>query len=157
MNGRVKPRLWMAAAAVLLVAVAVGAWRLRSGADAPPVPLVASATDCDSARTACGAQGEGLRIELRLGPPVQPLEAFDIALRIADGTLTDAAAVEVQFVMRGMDMGINRYRLARAADGVWRGRAVLPVCTSRRTDWIAELDIRDGTHRWTAALPFTSE
>lgn len=157
MGKRVKVRLWIVAAAVLLVAVVISAWRLRSGLDVPSVPLVASATDCDSARTACGAQGEGLEIELRLGPPVQPLEPFDIALRIADGALADSAVVEVRFVMQGMDMGINRYRLARAADGIWRGRAVLPVCTSRRTDWLAELDIRDGARRWTVALPFTSE
>lgn len=157
MGRRVKLRLWMVAAAVLLVAVTFSAWRLRSGLDAPPVPLTVSAADCDSARAACGAQGEGLQIELRLGPPVRPLEPFDVALRVADGVLTDAARVEVQFVMRGMDMGINRYRLARAADGIWRGRAILPVCTSQRADWIAELDIRDGTYRWTASLPFTSE
>ena len=154
-----KLRLWMVAAALLLVAVAFSAWQQRSGLEAPPVqPIVlAVAADCDSARAACLAQGEGLEVELWLGPPVVSLTPFDIALRRVDGVLGESAVVEVQFVMPGMDMGINRYRLARVANGLWQGRAILPVCTSSRVDGIAALDIRDGPHRWTAALPFTSD
>jgi hypothetical protein len=114
-------------------------------------------TDCDSAQRACRARGDGLELELRLGPPVRPMEAFNIQLRKLRGVLVPDTHVEIQFQMRAMDMGINRYRLLADADGVWRGRAMLPVCTTGRSDWLARVEIMQNGRRWTAELPFEAK
>lgn len=158
MNGTWKT-LGIVAVLILIAMVLLGQWKLRSGSAVPSgsAATLTVAPGCDSARTACVAQGDGLTIELLLGPPVQPLQPFDMRFQVVQGTLGDAARVELRFVMRDMDMGLNRYRLAYAPDGVWLGQATLPMCTSRRTDWIAQLEIRDGGRRWTAELPFSSE
>lgn len=60
--------------------------------------------------------------------------------------------VSLSFQMMGMDMGYNRYELARASDGAWTARIILPVCTASRADWIAEIQLDDQFY----SLPFTA-
>jgi hypothetical protein len=140
----------------LVIAIPGGTWFLRRGSDAPSATATAMqvAADCDSAQRACAARGGDLEFELRLGPPVRPMEAFDIRLHGLRGTLAADAQVSVAFEMRAMDMGLNRYRLERAADGSWQGRAILPVCTTGRSDWLARVEIVQHSQRWIAELPF---
>lgn len=130
---------------------------LRTRSDSPAAADVLRMTDahCDSARRACLATGADLGVEWRLGPPVRPMEQFAMQLRVTRGALGADAEVVVEFQMRDMDMGLNRYRLERGAAGTWLGRAMVPVCMSGRSDWLATLDIRDGDRHWTAELPFT--
>lgn len=110
---------------------------------------------CDSARRACVAEGDDFAIEWLLGPPVRALESFALELRVVRGSVPMDAQITVDFHMRAMDMGQTRYRLQRAADGVWHGRAMLPVCVSGRSDWVAAVSIQADGRRWTAELPFT--
>ena len=155
-----KRQQWMSALGLLLAGVVLfGLWAYRSGPNAESgtaTPLKVAA-DCDSARATCVAQAEGLAVELALGPEVRPMTPFQIRLLAAEGPLSASAGVELEFQMRAMDMGLNRYRLRRDEQGIWSGRAILPVCSSGRSDWLAQLDIRDGERRWTAVLPFTTE
>ncbi len=113
---------------------------------------------CDAAYQACVARGDALRLELVLGPPVIALEAFPVQLRVIAGdVLSEAAAVELEFGMVGMDMGQNRYRLERQSDSDWSGTALLPVCTMGRRDWLARVRLTDGARAWTAEIPFVSQ
>lgn len=151
-------RLFAWIAALLLLSALVAALTLlRPMLNSPAAAEVLHLTDaqCDSARQACLATGTGLGIEWRLAPPVRPMQQFDMQLRVARGELSADAEVIVEFQMRDMNMGLNRYWLEPAAAGTWRGRAMLPVCTSARSDWLATLTIQDGDRRWTAELPFT--
>lgn len=143
-------------AVLVLIGIAIGAW-LRSHPDDTPASATALtvAADCDSARQTCSARAADLEIELCLGPPVRPMEAFEIRVLNPRNALDDDAQITLEFQMRDMDMGLNRYRLEHAADGEWRGRAILPMCVSGRSDWLAKLEIAQGGHRWTAELPFT--
>ncbi len=146
-------------AAVLVAAGLVGVWILRSGLDQPVrnVVTLQVEADCDSAQRACRARGDELELELRLGPPVRTMESFEISLRRLRGSLGTDAQVTVQFQMRDMEMGLNRYRLVMDAEGIWRGQAMLPVCSAGRSDWIAQVDISATGQRWRADLPFTAE
>lgn len=142
--------------AALAIAILGGVWFLRPEMDATPggaLPLRVAA-GCDSARHACVASGKDLEFEVRLGPPVRPMEPFEIRLRGLRDTLAADAQVSMEFQMRGMDMGLNRYRLERAADGAWQGRAILPVCTTGRSDWLARVEVVQRGQRWSAELPF---
>ena len=155
-----KRQQWMGALGLLLaVAVLFGLWTYRPGSDAitqTATPLTV-AVDCNSAQATCEARGDGLAIELGLGPEVRPMQPFDIRLRALEGQLSASAIVELEFQMQAMNMGLNRYRLRREEHGAWTGQAILPVCRSGRSDWLAQLDIRDGERRWMAVLPFTTE
>lgn len=151
-------RAWIKYAVALLTAAGlVALWTLRPGMDvsAPSATPLHVEADCDSALRACAARSDSVDIALQLGPPVRPMQVFTIQVRTLRGTLGADARVDVQFQMRDMDMGINRYRLAIDADGVWRGSALLPVCSSGRSDWIAQVEISTAKRRWTAELPFT--
>jgi len=55
--------------------------------------------------------------------------------------------------MRGMNMGSNLYRLQPDSEG-YAGRAVLPICTSGRSDWIAEVRIETPHKRYVAPFGF---
>jgi len=89
-------------------------------------------------------------IRLRLGPGVKAMQPFPVHVEVAE-----AAAVEVRFEMPGMNMGENRYRLRQTPAGSWEGRAVLPICLSGRSDWVARVELRDRDgHRYEAVFPF---
>ena len=52
--------------------------------------------------------------------------------------------ITVRFSMRDMDMGFNRYDLARQADGLWfRSGNRLPACVQGRHDWLADIVMDD--------------
>ncbi|MBU1190715.1 MAG: hypothetical protein KKE76_03275 [Gammaproteobacteria bacterium] len=147
---------WILLFGTVLIIAMSGVWQRPADEVLPtePLPLLAAA-ECDSAQAACVARGEGFALELSLGPPVQPMQPFGIQLRILQGQLSSDATVVLQFQMQDMDMGQNRYRLIADEQSVWRGTAVLPVCSRGRSDWFAQIDIQDGERRWSAELPFT--
>jgi len=152
-------------AGVLIAVGLIGVWVLRSGQEVSPpeAVLLQAEANCDSAQRACRIFGTELEFELRLGPPVRAMESFEISLRRLRGRLDTDAQVTVEFQMRDMEMGLNRYRLAADAGdvsdagGVWRGQAVLPVCSAGRSDWIAQVEISTSGQHWRAELPFTAE
>lgn len=148
---------YVSAAVLVLAAVIVGLQLQRAGVEPAAAVLRPADADCDSARRPCVASGDGLEVEWQLGPSLRPMQAFAMQLRRLRGELGQSAQVMVDFQMRDMDMGLNRYRLEAADAGVWQGRATLPVCVSGRSDWIARLTIHDGARTWTAELPFTVE
>lgn len=100
---------------------------------------------CALLTAGCVLQVKGKSLQVRTGSAPAPLHSFDITLQSVD-----ARTVEIQFQMQGMEMGPNRYRLARQADGSWQGRVTLPVCVSGRRDWLLIIDI-DGQR---VAVPF---
>lgn len=130
--------------------------RLATGPsdDSVTVPLIV-ASDCDVSRTRCRAQGESLELSLKLGPPVHSLKPFDIEVAIASGEDSAPESVEIEFLMSGMEMGINRYRLEASESGVWRGRAVLPVCVTGRRDWRAIVRVISGGSKLRGQFSFT--
>jgi len=60
-----------------------------------------------------------------------------VTVRLHPSSTFAVRQVLVQFTMKGMDMGLNRYRLVSDGAGRWTGKAMLPVCTTGRTDWLA--------------------
>lgn len=113
------------------------------------------ATNCNVARTQCLAENGLLQLHLRLGPPVNALKPFDVEISIDAGEGHDPDSVEIEFMMDGMDMGINRYRLESSEKGRWRGRAVLPVCITGRQDWHAIVNVISSDNRSQATFSFS--
>ncbi len=47
----------------------------------------------------------------------------------------EASEVHATFLMQGMEMGLNRYRLLKTKLGIWHADVTLPVCVQGRSDW----------------------
>lgn len=97
-----------------------------------------------------------MRIALSLGPDVESLERFPLRVDVEASDET-VESVTVEFVMKGMEMGLNRYRLSASEDGAWEGTAVLPVCSSGRLDWLATVTVSTQGGRWVAVFPFVTK
>ncbi|MDO5639029.1 MAG: hypothetical protein Q4G28_04100 [Neisseria sp.] len=76
---------------------------------------------------------------LKFSDEVAAKAPFDIELR---GAAADVAEVFVSFSMKDMDMGFNRYKLLKQADGSWQAKQIrLPVCVQNRHDYLADINI----------------
>ena len=95
---------------------------------------------CSPVGAACTAQAPSLAIDLWLGDTVLPLKAFPVAVRLSGADTVAVRRVLVRFTMPGMDMGINRFALD-LQDNVWRGQAVLPVCTTAQRQWRVTVEV----------------
>jgi len=110
----------------------------------------------------CRMKGEGCLVAIdglgafRVAMPerVVPLEKFAFEVVPQGEAAQSVGEVRVDFEMVGMDMGINAYRLQRLADGSYRQDIILPVCTTTRTDWMANLTIRSTEGGYLVRLPF---
>ena len=138
------------------VAVALVLALAGCGGEAPDAALsLPVPAGCDAARAPCALSGTGLDVHLAVGPDAAPMRPFPLQVqaRLADGRI---AGISARFEMRGMNMGLNRYRLRRGDDGTWRAEVILPVCVSGRRDWRALLEVRAADGRvWRAAVPLS--
>lgn len=80
-------------------------------------------------------------IEVRTDQSPSALHPFLLSVR-APG----ARQVSAEFVMQGMEMGLNRYRLIAEKNGLWQARVTLPVCVSGRRDWVLWLEVDGERH-----------
>ncbi|HES75895.1 MAG TPA: hypothetical protein ENO09_02675 [bacterium] len=167
-------KMWWLASA--LVALVLGGVLLLdfSSLRAPPavfsgavvsLPLL---SDCNPvlsphAQEGCRAQDSSRAMTLKMSGDVRPLRPFELRLILPETVRTQATEASVEFVMVGMDMGINRYTLLKQANGDFGGKVILPVCSIGRSDWVAKLSVvvslADGgaQEMWTAEMPFTAE
>jgi hypothetical protein len=129
---------------------------LAAGCDGtPPAALPVSALEapaaCDLER-GCSITGENLSLQLRFDAPARALQSFPLSLHTSGDQPVEA--VVVTFFMRGMDMGLNRYRLDVDTRGDWKGRVTLPVCVSGRSDWIAAVELTTAVRKYEVRIPF---
>jgi len=123
--------------------------------------------DCQPVLTAqeqegCTAQDASRAIALKMSGDVRPLRPFELRLILPEAVRAQATQASVDFIMVGMDMGINRYTLLQQTNGDFAGKVILPVCSIGRSDWMAQLSVvvnlADGAQEmWTADMPFTAE
>lgn len=142
-------RRWLLAC--LLLIVAAGAGCDGTPPDARPLTLLDIPRDCEPQR-GCTVSGERVALQLQFDTPVRALQPFHLKLRT--GGAETVEAVMVTFLMRGMDMGLNRYRLIGTPGGVWEGDVTLPVCVSGRSDWIAAFELITAARRYRLQVPF---
>lgn len=104
-----------------------------SGCEREAVPPVV----CADLTRGCTTGG----IEVRADQAPSALHPFLLSVR-APG----AREVSAEFVMQGMEMGLNRYRLIAEKDELWQARVTLPVCVSGRRDWVLWLEVDGERH-----------
>ncbi len=74
------------------------------------------------------------------------LKTFDLEVVAPVG-----AEPYASFHMRGMEMGMNRYRMLRMGDH-WQANVMLPACVQGRRDWMLLLEAGGRIYE----LPFTA-
>jgi hypothetical protein len=109
---------------------------------------------CNPAQATCPAKGRGVQLWFQPRTAIRPLQAFPVTVHLAG---LDPDIVTVDFSMPSMNMGWNRYRLSRQSGGVWSGEVILPVCSSGRRDWVAQVEVETSRRRLTARFPLQTE
>lgn len=130
-----------------------------TGCDSPresdrPVRSLILDTTCDIQR-GCDAGDAALSVHIQFDAPPRALQPFPVSVRTAGGQPVET--VMLTFFMRGMDMGLNRYRMRDDAGSGWRAEVTLPICVSGRSDWIAEFEFLTAGQRILLRAPFVLE
>ena len=110
---------------------------------------------CNITQGFCSAVLGGTRLQLRIGPGVSALKPFPIQVRAEGVDKEKVRNVIVSYSMKGMDMGPNRTTLKPTTRMQWEGSSVLPVCTSGRSDWLAEVQLIEDKRLLSARFAFT--
>ena len=138
---------------LLLVALGYGGARYWQASGDSFSRLELSA-DCDLRAGPCRHARSGgvitFAVEPRSIPLMQPLR-LEVT---TDGLDADEVLVEIRGL--NMDMGLNRTRLQRNADGRWHGETILPICSQRRMHWEAAVRLK-GSERLEIPFPFSTE
>jgi hypothetical protein len=106
---------------------------------------------CD-VRQGCQAADASVAVRVVFGAEPRALQPFPIQVQLEGHQRADS--VTVAFSMQGMDMGPNRYRLSADASGGWNADITLPICTSGRTDWVADFELVVTDRRLQIQVPF---
>ena len=113
-----------------------------AGCEKQTAPIVS----CAALTQGCALDQDKLFVKTDRAPT--PLKPFALTVRAPA-----AQAVNVEVQMQGMEMGLNRYRLIRQANGEWRATITLPVCVTGRRDWLMLIEVDDARR----ALAFQTE
>lgn len=141
------PRLlWL----LLLPALAL-IWWLAAQHDSRQTLRLPPDPGCDVAAKPCRLPlPEGGFVSLALSPsPPQLMKPMTVTVSLD----ANADRVWLDLVGLNMDMGPNRGELRRAANGLWQGAMIIPICGSARMDWEARVMVV--TEGRTLEAPFT--
>ncbi|MFN2348734.1 MAG: hypothetical protein ABR558_04040 [Thioalkalivibrio sp.] len=152
-----RPGIWFAGVVVILLG-AVGYWlggamqfvSPESGSDPWDAGLVPPVSPCTLDAQGCAYVLPGGEVRIRGRDRIRPLEPFEITI---EGALPLDGA-QVRFTMEEMDMGVNQFRFEGDERGVWRTKAVLPVCTVDLAQWRATVWFGSGGERYRMEIIF---
>ena len=101
--------------------------------------------NCNPAKSVCVAADRDYSLALYFPEQVHYLTPFRMLVTIKGFNNTVIEAVNVEYTMVGMDMGLNRFTLSSVIDEngkvSYEGEGILPVCVSGRVDWLANVHI----------------
>ncbi len=109
--------------------------------------------DCRPELAPCSVALGDRQIRFFLPKKAFYLQVFPVEISLAGFVGSQPDAVSVRFEMPGMNMADNQVQLS-VNDGRWRGRAMLPVCISGRSDWQAVVDVKVKEKTYRAIFSF---
>lgn len=122
-----------------------------------PAELLKVQQPCEVDLAGCTASDDKLTVRVKFDKDFAALKPFHLQLTAAPESPIQIDEINLEFSMQGMRMGLNKYRLLQAGDNVWTGKVTLPICTSGRSDWLADFDIQADGQRWKMQVPFVLE
>jgi hypothetical protein len=116
-----------------------------------PAVQLALSEPCD-VQLGCRAGNESLVATVIFGAHPRALQPFPVKILLESGDQVES--VTLAFSMQGMDMGWNRYSLAGDSMGAWNAIVTLPICSTRRIDWIADFEVLVAGRHYRLQVPF---
>lgn len=110
-------------------------------------------SDCNPRTQACSAVHDKRTIVFRLDESVHYLKPFQVNVIPYGFEQTTIKSITTTFSMLGMEMGLNQFKMSEIGTGQWQGQVILPVCSSRRTDWIVEVLLETDESLYRAEYP----
>lgn len=141
-----------------LAAVAMALWYLTSYSlrGNGEVRWFAAAPGCEPGLAACEASLESGRLSFSIESDgeIRALEPLPMVVAL-EGVA--AERVTVDFVGRGMEMGLHRFPLERGDDGLYRGLGQVTLCTRDVMPWRAEVVVETSQGRQGSRFDFDVE
>ena len=110
---------------------------------------------CDVMSEYCKSASDAVNVELQLLGAPGALKPFPVAVKINGLKQSADARVIISFEMKGMDMGQIKHKLIRQDDSSdWGANVVLPLCTSGRSDWSANIEVIENKKIYLAEFAF---
>lgn len=155
--GTTRPPLLRLLIIATLLTLAVALWYLfrYSLQDEEEVRWTPPSRACDLQAGPCTttlAEGVSLTLDVAGDAPVRALEVLPLRVRL-DGLTADA--VVVTFEGRDMDMGLHRFPLQAAGDGLFRGEGQVAICTEAVMPWRAKVVVDTPRGRLGSWFDFT--
>jgi len=109
--------------------------------------------NCQVQDNPCVVTVDDLKIYISFEKNIYYLKPFNISISTLN--TSDLTSIYVDFKMKNMDMGVNRFQLKRdpQKSGYWQGIALLPICVTGRADWYSELEVTTKKGRYQIILP----
>ena len=149
MNEKTRGALTLLVFSLVAVAAFYGARYWRSAQES--YIRAGRPADCNLHAGPCRQALAGGSVTFSISPAEIPLMK---TLKLAVATTgLEVRGVVVEVRGMNMDMGLNRTLLTRAEDGGWEGETILPVCSQRKMEWEAAVQL-ETEGRYEVAFPF---
>jgi hypothetical protein len=110
---------------------------------------------CEPQYSLCQVKLEGIDFEVSFDKSIYYLKPFHIF--ISTHKNSTLKAIYVDFKMKNMNMGVNRFELIAKIDdndkNLWQAKVILPICVTGRADWISELEVVTTSARYLLQFP----
>ena len=106
---------------------------------------------CNPQNKICNVKHKDLTIDISLDKNIFYLKPFNVS--VLSNNKVDIEHIYIDFKMKKMKMGLNRFILKNKGSQEWLGVVILPVCIAGRSDWIATVDIHTIKYRFILTFP----
>jgi len=114
---------------------------------------------CNAQKNICRVETNEFKIELSFDEKIFYLKPFYVAVVTKNKNNTNVESVQIDFKMKNMDVGVNRFILNKTSiknnKQVWQGKALLPICVTGRVDWVAELAVITKNNKYIISVPIS--
>lgn len=119
--------------------------------------------DCDILESECLFIVDKKQLKLRLSGDIRTMRPFKLEAQVNDFN-SDIDTISATFSMKSMDMGFNKFKLTRKVlpdsgtkagtdIDLWQTSILLPVCTSKRSDWKMQIRIETLKNNFVVDIP----
>jgi len=111
---------------------------------------------CHLVKSKCIFFIDDKKVEVSLSGEIRTMKSFKLSA-ILNGFNVSDKVLNVDFSMKSMQMGRNNFKLVKykntAAKEYWSASILLPLCVSKRTDWLVTLAIIVDNKRYQLSIP----
>ena len=113
--------------------------------------------DCKPQKQVCNVELGGIKLGILFDEDVFYLKPFNVSVLLDDNSSNKVESVYIDFKMKNMDMGINRFLLSitdtKNKKQSWQGKALVPICVTGRADWFSEVEVITNKVKYILTFP----